>query len=335
VETVTIAVAHLTTQIRIDHASAVYTAARAAREISAEVGLAEVLAERAAVIASELASNIDKHASDGSLFVQRSLAGPGVEVYAVDAGPGMADLEHWRVDGNTTTKTLGTGLGAIGRLATEFRIRSAAGHGTVAAARILAPGTAPTSVAHIRSACEGEERCGDAIALSTAPGARTVAVVDGLGHGPEAADAADIAIDVFRRSPGRPLPEHLTAIHRALRQTRGAAVALARIHADRLEFCGVGNVGGLVLTAGRTHPLLSMPGVVGFALPATHLRVVPLAEHDLIVLHTDGIGTGWRGPAALDLLPVPTLLAAELANRHRDPHDDAALIALRPGVNTP
>lgn len=328
----TVAVAGPTTQIRIDHASAVYTAVRAAREISAQAGLAEVLAERAAVVASELAGNIDKHASDGSLFVQRSLGGNGVDVYAADAGPGMADLEHWRVDGNSTTRTLGTGLGAIGRLATEFRIRSAAGHGTIAAARILAPGTAPAPVAHVRLAREGEERCGDAIALSAAAGARTIVVVDGLGHGPDAADAADSAIDAFGRGPGRPLPEHLTTIHRALRHTRGAAVALARIWPDRLEFCGVGNVGGLVLTAGRTHPLLSMPGIVGFALPATHLRVIPLTEHHLVVLHTDGIGTGWRGPAALDLLPVPALFAAELADRHRDPHDDAALIALGPEV---
>lgn len=331
----TVTVAPLTRQIRIDHASAVYTAARAAREAAAQAELPEVLAERAAVIASELATNLDKHARDGALFIQRSLTGAGVDIYAADGGPGMADLDYWRIDGHTTAQTLGTGLGAIGRLATEFRIRSSTGHGTIAAARILAPGTAAASVAHVRLPCEGEDRCGDALALSTAPGVRTIAIVDGLGHGPDAADAADAAIGVFRRSPGRPLHEHLAAMHRTLRQTRGAAVAMARISGDRLEFCGVGNISGLILTPGHSRPLLSMPGVVGFTLPDIHVRSVALTGHHLVVLHTDGISTGWRGPAPLGPVPVPALLAADLAHHHRNPRDDATVIALGPDGDPP
>ncbi|WP_181776050.1 ATP-binding protein [Amycolatopsis pittospori] len=326
-----LAEASLTRFIHIDHISAVYAATRAAREVAAEAGLPEVIAERAAVVTSELASNLDKHATDGAVFVQRSLAGPGVEVYAVDSGPGMADLDHWRVDGHTTTETLGTGLGAVGRLATEFRIRSAAGDGTVAAARILAPGHQAVDLAHFRLPREGEDRCGDALAVSAMPGARTAVVVDGLGHGPEASDAAEAAIAVFRRDPDRPLPEHLNAMHRALRQTRGAAVALARTSEGTLDFCGVGNIGGLVLTPGQSHPLLSIPGIVGFTLPVVRVRTVPLTGHELVVLHTDGIGTGWRGPVALGAVPSLTLLAADLAQRHRDLRDDAALIAFGPG----
>lgn len=331
----TITVADLTRQIRIDHISAVYTAARVAREVAAETGLPEVLTERAAVIASELAGNIDKHATDGTVFIHRSLAGDGVDIYAADSGPGMADLDHWRIDGHSTTATLGTGLGAVGRLAAEFRIRSAAGSGTTAAARTLVAGTNATAVAHVRLAREGEDRCGDGLALADLPGARTIAVVDGLGHGPAAGDAAVAAIDVFRRNPGRPLRDHLTAMHRSLRQTRGAAVALARISGGLLEFCGVGNIGGMVLTPGQSRPLLSMPGIVGFTLPDAHVRTVDLPEHHVLVLHTDGIGTGWRGAAPLGPLPVPALLAADLAHRHRDPHDDATLIAVGSGTGTP
>ncbi|MFK0251296.1 ATP-binding protein [Amycolatopsis azurea] len=327
----TVADAGLTRLIHIDHISAVYAATRAAREVAAEAGLPEVLAERTAVIASELATNLDKHAGDGAVFVQRSLAGPGVEVHAVDTGPGMDDLAHWRVDGNTTTETLGTGLGAVGRLATEFRIRSAKGVGTVAAARILAPGHRAVDLAHVRLPREGEERCGDALAVSAMPGVRTAVLVDGLGHGPEASDAAEAAIAVFRRDPDRALPEHLNAMHRALRQTRGAAVALARLSEGGLEFCGVGNISGLVLTPGHTRPLLSVPGVVGLTLPPVRARTLPLTGHELLVLHTDGIGTAWRGSAALGPLPATALFAADLAHRHRDLRDDAALIAFGPG----
>ncbi len=328
----TVSDASLTRLIRVDHISAVYVATRAAREVAAEVGLPEVLAERAAVITSELASNLDKHAGNGAVFVQRSLARPGVDIYAVDTGPGMADLDHWRLDGNTTTKTLGTGLGAIGRLATEFRISSVAGTGTVAAARILTAGPRPADLAHVRLPREGEERCGDAVAVSTMPGVRTAALVDGLGHGPEASDAAEAAIAVFRRDPDRPLPEQLNAMHRTLRQTRGAAVALARISDGVLEFCGVGNISGLVATPGHTQPLLSIPGVVGFTLPSVRARTVALTGHELLILHTDGIGTSWRGPVALGPLPPVALLTADLAHRHRDLRDDAAVIAFGPEV---
>ncbi|KZB85389.1 ATP-binding protein [Amycolatopsis regifaucium] len=330
----TVTVAQGTTLIRIDHASAVYTAVRAAREVAAKAGLPEVLAERAAVIASELAGNIDKHASDGSVFVQQSLAGHGIDIYATDAGPGMANLDYWRIDGHSTTETLGTGLGAVGRLATEFRIRSAPGAGTIAAARVLAPGRPAAGIAHVRLPHEGEERCGDALALSTVRGVRTIAIVDGLGHGPEAGDAAEAAIEVFGQRPGRSLSEQLTAMHRRLRQTRGAAVALARVSGDLLEFCGVGNISGLVLTPGRSQPLLSTPGVVGFSLPSTHVRSLALAGPHVIVLHTDGIGTGWRGPAPLGPLPEPSLLTADLAQHHRDPRDDATVIAFGPGGDT-
>ncbi|MGW3961797.1 ATP-binding protein [Amycolatopsis sp. NPDC005003] len=339
----TATVAGLTRQIRVDHPSAGYAAARVAREAAREAGLADVLADRAAVVAAELASNIAKHAGGGSVFVQRSLfggpggeapgrhsslTGRGVDVLAADDGPGMADLDHWLLDGNTTTATLGTGLGAVKRMAAEFRITSSPSAGTLAAARLLDPGApAPhRAIGHFRLPRDGEEYCGDAVALADVTGSRTAVVADGLGHGPDAAEAADAALRVFTENPDRPLPHQLTNMHRALRTTRGAAVALVRIAPRRLEFCGVGNVSGASLGGGPSRLLLSTPGIVGFTLPSAPVRHLALAEDDVVVLHTDGVGTGWRVPGrAPDLL----LLAADLAHRHRNARDDAAMLALR------
>lgn len=323
----TATVAALTRQIRVDHPSAGYAAARVARETAHAAGLPEALADRAAVVASELAGNIDKHTSGGSVFVQRTLTGRGVDVLAADDGPGMADLDHWLLDGNTTTATLGTGLGAVKRMATEFRITSSPAAGTLAAARLLDPAApAPGAIAHFRLPREGEEYCGDAVALADVTGSRTAVVADGLGHGPDAAEAADAAMRVFTENPDRPLPHQLTNMHRALRTTRGAAIALVRIAPRRLEFCGVGNVSGASVGGGTSRLLLSTPGIVGFTLPAAPVRHLPLAEDDAVVLHTDGVGTAWRvsGPSA-DL----RLLVATLAHRHRNPRDDAAVLALR------
>ncbi|MBE1496409.1 anti-sigma regulatory factor (Ser/Thr protein kinase) [Amycolatopsis lexingtonensis] len=324
----TATVAEPTLRIRVDHPSAGYAAARVARETARAAGLPDVLAERAAVVATELAGNIDKHTIGGSLFVQRSLTGRGVEVLAADDGPGMADLDHWLLDGNTTTATLGAGLGAVLRMATEFRITSSPAAGTLAAARLLAPAPAPPggAVGHFRLAREDEQHCGDAVALADVTGSRTAVVADGLGHGPDAAEAAEAAVRVFTENPDRPLSHQLTNMHRALRTTRGAAVALVRIAPRRLEFCGVGNVSGASVGSGASRLLLSTPGVVGFTLPSAPVRHVELADGDVVVLHTDGVGTGWRVPGRVpDLL----LLAAELAHRHRNPRDDAAMLALR------
>ncbi|WP_033262600.1 ATP-binding protein [Amycolatopsis vancoresmycina] len=318
----------LTRQIRVDHPSAGYAAARVARETAQDAGLPAVLADRAAVVAAELAGNIDKHTGGGSVFVQRSLSGRGVDVLAADDGPGMADLDHWLLDGNTTTATLGAGLGAVKRMATEFRITSSPADGTLAAARLLDPASPPLrgATGHFRLAREGEEYCGDAVALAEVTGSRTAVVADGLGHGPDAAEAAEAALRVFTENPDRPLPHQLTNMHRALRATRGAAVALVRIAPRRLEFCGVGNVGGASVGGGPARLLLSTPGVVGFTLPAAPVRHLTLADDDVVVLHTDGVGSGWRvSGRAPDLL----LLAADLAHRHRNPRDDAAMLALR------
>jgi anti-sigma regulatory factor (Ser/Thr protein kinase) len=318
----------LTRQIRVDHPSAGYAAARVARETAQDAGLPSVLADRAAVVAAELAGNIDKHTGGGSVFVQRSLSGRGVDVLAADDGPGMADLDHWLLDGNTTTATLGAGLGAVKRMATEFRITSSPADGTLAAARLLDPAVPPLrgATGHFRLAREGEEYCGDAIALAEVTGSRTAVVADGLGHGPDAAEAAEAALRVFTENPDRPLPHQLTNMHRALRATRGAAVALVRIAPGRLEFCGVGNVGGASLGGGPARLLLGTPGIVGFSLPAAPVRHLTLADDDVVVLHTDGVGTGWRlAGRTHDLL----LLAAHLAHRHRNPRDDAAMLALR------
>lgn len=324
----TATVAAPTTRIRVDHPSAGYAAARVARGAANDAGLPDVLAERAAVVAAELAGNIDKHTRGGSVFVQRSLTGRGVDVLAADDGPGMTDLDHWLVDGNTTTATLGTGLGAVKRMATGFRITSSPTAGTLAAARVMDPaGPAFSgSAGHFRLPREGEEYCGDAIALAEVTGSRTACVADGLGHGPDAAEAADAAMRVFTENPDRPLPHQLTNMHRALRTTRGAAVALVRVAPHRLEFCGVGNVSGATV-GGSSRVLLSTPGIVGFSLPAAPVRQLTLAGDEAVVLHTDGVGSGWRGPGR----PADVLLfAADVAHRYRNPRDDAALLALHP-----
>ncbi|MEU5208963.1 SpoIIE family protein phosphatase [Streptomyces sp. NPDC020742] len=317
--------------IPIDHYSAVHVAAETARAVARRCELPGPLPDQAAVIASELGSNLAKHAVDGALFIQRTPLGHGVEIFAADRGPGMPELQQCLADGYTTTHTLGAGLGAVSRIATAFAIRSVAPSGTLAWAR-LDPGERAAERQHVGAVClpaVAERDSGDACAVADGPDARTAVVVDGLGHGPLAAEAAQLALRTFGRLSDGPLPDLLDAIHRALRHTRGAAVGLLRLHPDRAEYCGVGNVRALTVDPHDVHHRITgQPGVAGLNLPRPRVRDIPMQPGTTAVLHTDGIDHRWAHtpPPFLLRLPPP-LLAAALAHGHRRTRDDATVLA--------
>ncbi|MBE1463224.1 ATP-binding protein [Kibdelosporangium phytohabitans] len=327
----------MTTHLHVDHESAVHVAARTARTVAQEVGLPSPLPDRAAVIASELTSNLHKHAGGGNVFIQPLLTGTGVEVVATDSGPGMADPDRCLTDGHTTTGTLGVGLGAVRRMASDFSVHSTVHHGTLLAARLLAPGSAAEAHRRIGYLCvpaDGQQVSGDNAAVhtdtSSAAAATTVLVADGLGHGPEAAEASQAAVRIFQRDPTLPLPELLTAMHHGLRLTRGAAIAVTRIVDRNAQFCGVGNVRCSVLSPDGHQALLSKPGVVGARSITPQVRSVPLAEHSTVVVHTDGLQPHWpvhTAPIRLGL--ASALLAAGLVHDHRLAHDDATVVVIR------
>ncbi|MEU8822175.1 SpoIIE family protein phosphatase [Streptomyces sp. NPDC048636] len=325
-----------TAAVRIDHHSAVHLAAATARDVARERGLPGALPDQAAVIASELASNLDKHASDGTLYIQPTPFGAGVEILAADRGPGMPELERCLSDGYTTAGTLGVGLGAVSRLATHFLIRTGTGGGggTWACARLTPPGERETGFQDVGSVClavDGEEECGDARAAVQTGETRTAVVVDGLGHGPQAAEASQAALRSFLADPGRPLPELLTAMNRALRRTRGAAVGLLRLRPEGADYCGIGNVRALTLShEGVRNRLTGQPGVVGWSMPTPRAHGFAVPPGATVVLYSDGIDCGWaREPSPSLLRLPPPLLSAALAHGHRRLRDDATVLATR------
>ncbi|MFF4299642.1 SpoIIE family protein phosphatase [Streptomyces vinaceus] len=329
-----------TTPVRIDHYSAVHLAADIARSVATECGLPGAIPDQAAVVASELASNIDKHASDGVLYIQPMPLGGGMEIIAADHGPGMPELQLCLTDGYSTTKTLGAGLGAVKRIATAFMIDTRPGIGTLVCARLTPPGSPHAGRQDVGLVClptEDEEHCGDAAAVMDTGSARTGAIIDGLGHGPDAAEAAQTALRSFRTTAERPLPDIVTAMHRALRHTRGAAVGLVRLHDERAEYCGIGNVRMVALSPGAVHHRLTgQPGVVGWRLPAPRTHRLPLPVEAAVVMHSDGIDLRWAHTPAdfLLRLPIP-LLAAAISHRHRHVRDDAAVLAASPQPRNP
>jgi len=181
----------------------------------------------------------------------------------------------------------------------------------------------------------GQQRSGDAFLVEATTTGVLVAVVDGLGHGDEAATVAERALKSLRHTAERSPTACLTACHLALRGTRGAAITLAALDPDRgrLEWVAVGNVEAAVLRPGRngrppgrvTVPLRG--GVVGDRLPPLRQSAAPLAAGDLLVLATDGVAPAFLD--AVDLSLEPRAMARRLHARWARTDDDALVLVGR------
>jgi phosphoserine phosphatase RsbX len=141
----------------------------------------------------------------------------------------------------------------------------------------------------------GEKALGDGAVVAFAEERSLAAVVDGLGHGIEAAAAAQAAALVLERSAGQDPAAAGLECHRALRDTRGAALSLASIDLRKhaMTWLGVGNVEARLLHAAKPIPvtgsLLLHSGIVGHELPRLSAQTTRIARGDLLIFATDGI----------------------------------------------
>jgi anti-sigma regulatory factor (Ser/Thr protein kinase) len=326
----------------VDDPSRVAEIRRAATAIAREEGLHETLVGHVALVATEVCTNLLKHATNGEVFLSAlsDRSEPGIEILAVDRGPGMTDVARCLADGYSSAKTSGTGLGAIARLSQEFDIYSEQGRGTVLVARIHGPKVARTRIGAVLKPITGEEVCGDAWAFSKRQDGLNLIVADGLGHGPLAARASAEAIAAFRRSGEMAPTAVLQEVHRALRGTRGAAVAVASVDqaGSKVRYAGIGNIGGVLAGVGKPLLMISHNGTAGYHSPRLQEFSYPLPEEALIVLHSDGLHTSWN----LDGYPGlrrcdPSLIAGVLYRdftRHRDStsnRDDVCVVVAKTG----
>lgn len=294
------------------------------------------------IVVSELAGNALRHAV-GGLVVFRSLgAGPahGVEVLCIDRGPGMHDVERCFRDGFSTGGTMGTGLGAARRLATAFDIFSRPGQGTIVLARLWSGAVVPNEpllVGALALPLAGETRCGDGWAVTTHGPVTSLLLVDGLGHGAGAADAAALAIQIFRDHPALPPTECLAVLHQGLRATRGAAAAIAQLEpgpgpgTGQVRFAGIGNIAARIVTPpDGTRSLVSHNGIVGLHSVRSHEFTYPFPPGAALVMHSDGVTSHWKPEAYPGLLRRDPAIVAGLI--HRDfsrGKDDSSVVVCR------
>lgn len=181
---------------------------------------------------------------------------------------------------------------------------------------------------------EGNAESGDQHVCLGAPQGALIALIDALGHGPEAAAVAKEACRVLQSSEGENVITLIRRCHERLKGTRGAAMSLATFNfADSLlTWIGVGNVRGVLLPrdgswSGREESLLLRPGVVGSQLPPLQAAVVPLSPGDMVLLWTDGIEENFDRASVLGSSPQQA--AEHILERHAKRSDDALIFIAR------
>lgn len=294
-------------------------------------------------VVSQLAGNIARHAVTGHIVLRPvgDIATGCIEVLALDSGPGISDMTRvMRDDGSASGQG---GLSGVRRQAELFDVYSQTGRGTAVVAHVgaLADGDAASrrsesvmfgSVGIVCVPLHGEEECGDAWAIDVTPGRVAALLVDGLGHGGDAAVAALRAMHVFRGAPANDPELMLAEMHVALRRTRGAALSVSVVAQGRrtVRFCGVGNVDGRIVTADENRHLIPQNGIVGHTMPTVISADARWPGDGRLVMHTDGISSRWRADDYPGLLARhPALLAGVLWRDFARMRDDATVLVLR------
>lgn len=331
------AAVHLT----VRDSSNVGEARRTAVAVGRANGMDDASAGAVAIVATELATNLSRYAPGGTVSIQwlATTSGDALEIIAMDHGPGIEDVSRCMSDGYSTGGTPGTGLGAVKRFSTEFDAYSLPGRGSIFVSRILRSRAAPSVRPDLQWAAfsrpvSGEVENGDAWQISVTADSARFFVVDGLGHGPVAALAANTAIGSFRKHPDHTPLQFMESAHRDMAGTRGAAAAMLRLdgRSDATSYVGVGNISSWLVGSNGQKGLISHNGTLGGAVRKFQAFEYSWLAGALLIMHSDGIKTHW----SLNDYPGlatrhPAIIAATLARDFSRGRDDMTVLVARRG----
>ena len=324
--------------IAVVEESQVGFAKRSVVEICRRMSSDEMFCGKAAIVVTELARNLVRHGKGGEIVIREhaTAAFLSLELLALDRGPGMHHIAECLRDGFSTAGTAGTGLGSIKRLSDRFEVFSQPGHGTAVWVRLDALGTRSGSNAFESSgvsvAAQREEVCGDAWEIIETAQALRVMVVDGLGHGRFAGEAAREAVAVFRSRATAGVASTLKLVDHALTKTRGAAGAIVELSPAKGYFtaAGVGNISIRLLNNGQSKSFGCDNGTLGTCVPRIREFEEPWMQGSVLVMHSDGVKSHWTFDDYPGLARRhPGLVAGLLYRDFRRERDDITVIVAR------
>jgi anti-sigma regulatory factor (Ser/Thr protein kinase) len=340
--------------IEIKDEAQVGTARRAVHGFASKLGFAETELAQLDIVVQEIGTNAARYATAGGWLHYTTTLGTraGIELFYWDTGPGIYDLDRAVRDGVSTSGSLGAGLGAIRRLMDEFDAYSTlrtTSRLSLSQQRRTFHGTALLTRKWLEKENEeagdearrygvwsrphpGEESNGDAYFILERGGQTLLAVIDGLGHGAGAQEAADVAIDQLEEWTGESLAELLPQLHNALRATRGAVIGAAIIDktTGRFHYAGVGNVMVRVYGTPEHVTPLSANGTLGARLGQLRVRTYDWSSGATLIMASDGVSATWDIESYPGLLKHnPQLLAGIMMRDYGRTTDDATVLVAR------
>jgi phosphoserine phosphatase RsbX len=183
-----------------------------------------------------------------------------------------------------------------------------------------------------KSILAGEGESGDCHLVCLSGDGILLAAIDGIGHGEEAASAAETAISILKDNPEEPVISLIERCHESLRSTRGVVMSVAFVDPSHgmLTWLGVGNVQGVLVRAKKgtaKEELLLRGGVVGAQLPALQAAVLPVTKGDTVIFATDGIRTDFMD--SLSSMESPQRAADRILKQFARGNDDALVLVAR------
>ena len=312
---------------------------RAVAAMCRAAGLDKTEEGRISIVVTEAATNVVKHGRGGEVVLSPLQRGEavGIEVLALDRGPGIADPAALG-GGHSTVSARGTGFDAIRRQSTELDLYTLPGQGTALLSRVWR-GAPPTTLLDLAALCvaqPGESECGDLWSFEARPGGGRIVVADGVGHGPLAREAASAALQAtWERPPGA--ARALEEAHRAARGTRGAAVAVVEVDlaTQEIRFAAFGNVAGVLVGPERVQSMVSMSGTAGQGKLKPREFTYRFVRGELLVIASDGLTSEWSLEPYVGLaLRHPGLVAGVLYRDHSRRRDDVTVVAARLGTRS-
>jgi anti-sigma regulatory factor (Ser/Thr protein kinase) len=343
----------------------------AASDFARRLDFSELDSRSIGTVVSELATNIIKYAVDGRVVIEEVTAGDrhGIQVTVADRGPGIPNIREALQDHFSSSGTLGLGLPGVRRMVDDFDIQSEVGRGTTVVVRKWLGGPSPRArraellqgssasaafaergtdrgresyeapnepgrrlqIGYVNRPCRGELLSGDGVLVTELDGAALIVVVDGLGHGRDAHEAAKAATRLVRKEPNLDLSDLMRRLDVRLQGTVGAALSLCSIDLDSglVRYVAVGNT-VLRIEGERSRRVGAMTGTVGSRLKAPRVETAELSSEDVLLIHTDGISER----LTLEDYPQlryqsPQTVAETILSRCGKKHDDATVLAAR------
>lgn len=323
-----------TDYVAVTDPSSVGEVRRASLMAAQRLDFDETKAGEFALLATEASRNVLVHGGGGQVVLTgiRERENAIGRILAIDKGPGIANISQAMSDGYSTAGTMGGGMGAMKRMASVLDVFTGKG-GTILLVQIgNGIDEKELEVAGMAVPYPGERFCGDAWSCHRTAERTVTLLVDGLGHGMGAAEAAQEAVETFRRRPDGTPAQILSYVHDALKKTRGAVASVAEIRPREgvLNYAGIGNIGAVVLSRGGSRSLVSHNGTLGATIARIQEFKSEWPSDGVLVMHSDGLMSRWDlSPYAGLLARHPAVIGGALLRDFRRHRDDASVVVMK------